>query len=132
MVDQVPVMGRDHFQKLGAALWSAKTVNLKIQRFAGPGKVGKIEVIPVVLDSSTRINKSGIRGYHGISLSNKSFSKPVVQHVEDSSPAAKAGLKKDDLIVKLNGTAFDSAIKVHNALFRNTTGNKISLVVKTW
>lgn len=131
-VDHIPVMGRDHFNKIEASLWEFKLVDIEVLKDnVGSDKDPKIIVYSdVKLNSKTAVNKSSIRGYHGINLSDAKNAEAIVVSLDDSSPAAKAGLLEKDVIQKVNGKTLKTSIAVHNALFQNTTGNKITLIVK--
>jgi serine protease Do len=50
--------------------------------------------------------------------------------IDAAGPAAKAGLKLDDVIVKLNGQTIGSASDIIRLLWRMDVGSKATLVVK--
>ncbi len=54
-----------------------------------------------------------------------------VRVVLDGSPAAKAGLKADDLVLRINGRAVDSTKAVRAALAEVQQGDKVTLLVRS-
>lgn len=71
-------------------------------------------------------------GFHGIRLSRIAYRRqlPFVQSVAPDSPAARAGLKADDLIVSANGTAIPHARAFNELCERLHAGDELSLVAK--
>jgi S1-C subfamily serine protease len=70
--------------------------------------------------------------YHGILLSKIAYHRqlPFVQRVIKGSPADRAGLKADDLIISANGTAIPHAGDFTELCERLHPGDELSLVVK--
>ena len=53
----------------------------------------------------------------------------VVNRVADGSPAKKAGIKKNDIITKVNGTAVTQASEFTHIIQKCSTGSKPTLTV---
>jgi S1-C subfamily serine protease len=71
-------------------------------------------------------------GYHGISLSKIAYHRqlPFVRSVAKDSPAAKAGVRADDLIVSANGIAIPRGRDFTELCDRLSPGQELSLIVK--
>ena len=71
-------------------------------------------------------------GEHGITLSRIGYRKqlPFVQSVKSGSPAAEAGVRKDDLIISANGTSIPRARAFRELCDRLYAGESLSLVIK--
>jgi S1-C subfamily serine protease len=71
-------------------------------------------------------------GYHGISLSRIAFHRELafVRSVTRGSPADKAGVKADDLIVSANGTAISRGREFTELCDRMSVGEELSLIIK--
>lgn len=63
----------------------------------------------------------------GITLPKDIKEGVAVIEVVNSSPAAKAGLKKGDIIVKLEGQKVSSVAKLRYELYKHTPGDKIDI-----
>lgn len=74
----------------------------------------------------------GPRGYHGIVLVPDVVERtpPFVEDVRSNSPAAKAGLKPDDLIVYVNGEQVSNVKVFHEIINRSTPGAEVVLEVR--
>lgn len=77
---------------------------------------------------------SGLEGDYkgiGITVSNKE-GKIIVTNVQNNSPARKAGIKKGDIIAKVNGTAYSGA-QLSDAVLaikKNSLGSKVAVTVE--
>ncbi|HSW44643.1 MAG TPA: S1C family serine protease, partial [Phycisphaerae bacterium] len=71
-------------------------------------------------------------GYHGVRLSRFAYRRalPFVRSVVAGSPAAKAGLKSDDLIISANGVAIAQSSVFEELCERLRAGDELSLTVK--
>ena len=71
-------------------------------------------------------------GYHGIRLSKIAYRRalPFVRSVTTDSPAERAGLKPDDLIISANGQAITQARVFEELCDRLHPGDELSLTVK--
>jgi len=71
-------------------------------------------------------------GYHGIALSKIGYRRqlPFVRSVARDSPAAKAGVKPDDLIVSANGTSIPRARDFTELVERLSAGDELTLILK--
>ena len=71
-------------------------------------------------------------GYHGIRLSKIAYRRelPFVRSVAPGSPAAKAGVKADDLIISANGVAVTQARVFEELCERLHPGDELALTVK--
>ncbi|MFH2108534.1 MAG: Do family serine endopeptidase [Chrysiogenia bacterium] len=101
--------------------------------FAIPANMAK----KVVADLKTK--GKVVRGWFGIQIQNISESDAkdldlptagvLVSRVEENSPAQKAGLKRYDLIVAINGKAVKSAADLQMEIANSTPGDEISVAV---
>lgn len=75
---------------------------------------------------------AGEKGYHGIRLFPLAYRQalPFVERVELGSPAERAGLRKEDLIISANGTAIPNARAFHRLCDRLSPGEELTLVIK--
>ena len=55
---------------------------------------------------------------------------PLISQVFENSPAAKAGFKKGDSIVKVDGEATSTSTRVVRAIGRHKAGDKITITSK--
>ncbi len=71
-------------------------------------------------------------GYHGISLSKIAYHRqlPFVSRVAKGSPADRAGVRPDDLIVSANGTAIPRGRDFTELCDRLSAGEELSLIIK--
>ncbi|MGB9483914.1 MAG: PDZ domain-containing protein, partial [Candidatus Dormiibacterota bacterium] len=53
----------------------------------------------------------------------------LVQHLDDSGPAAQAGLLKGDLLTKANGEELSRAADLHRVLSSATPGDQLELEI---
>lgn len=63
----------------------------------------------------------------GITLNTELTSGTVVIEVQKDSPAAKAGLKRGDIITEINGTKVDSSKTLQYALYKQKVGDTIKI-----
>ncbi|MCJ7524915.1 MAG: Do family serine endopeptidase [Candidatus Aminicenantes bacterium] len=101
--------------------------------FAIPANMAK----KVVADLKTK--GKVVRGWFGIQIQNISASDAkdldlptagvLVSRVEENSPAQKAGLKRYDLIVAINGKAVKSASDLQMEIANSTPGDEISVAI---
>jgi serine protease Do len=52
-----------------------------------------------------------------------------ITHVEDNSPAAKAGLKESDVVLEINGQRVDNSDEFTRTILESTPGSKVNLVI---
>lgn len=69
-------------------------------------------------------------GYLGVSVSLEAGGKLVVGDVEDNSPAAKAGLKSGDVVLKVDGKAVKNSDLFRSLLQTKSAGDAIQLTVQ--
>ncbi|MEG0826452.1 MAG: S1C family serine protease [Bacilli bacterium] len=65
--------------------------------------------------------------YNRITISEKVTSGAVVAYVEDKKPADKAGLKKGDVIVEMNGIKIEDSSKFRYTLYKFNIGDNIKV-----
>ena len=70
------------------------------------------------------------RGWLGIELLHESKGEVLIATVEPSSAAAKAGLKKGDRLLKLNGANVVSSRVAHEAVAKVKAGDKIPVTIR--
>src|SRR5262249_23780859 len=94
--------------------------------FVEKGKRG--EYRPAVRSKPTE----GEIGYHGLTLVPNVVERtpPFVESVAAGSPAARAGLKSDDLIVSIDGQQVPSIKAVEAMLLRVRPGNTVRIEVR--
>jgi serine protease Do len=54
----------------------------------------------------------------------------VVEHVDEGSPAEKAGLQPGDVLVRADGSSVTSSLDLERALLDHTAGDKVVLLVR--
>ena len=101
--------------------------------FAIPANMAK----KVVADLKTK--GKVVRGWFGIQIQNisegdaKDLDLPtagvLISRVEENSPAQKAGLKRYDLIVAINGKAVKAAADLQMEIANSTPGDEISVTI---
>jgi serine protease Do len=107
--------------------------------YMGIGFAIPVNMAKLIKDQLEKTGKV-MRGYIGIhlqeltgelaeSLGVKADRGIVVTDVVDGSPGEKAGLKRDDIIVKLNGSAVESVSSFRNAIASAPPGTKVRLNV---
>jgi serine protease Do len=52
-----------------------------------------------------------------------------ITHVEDNSPAAKAGLKESDVVLEINGQKVDNGDEFARTIAESTPGSKVNLLI---
>ena len=52
-----------------------------------------------------------------------------ITHVEGNSPAARAGLKEDDVVLEVNGEKVDNSDQFAQTIGRSTPGSKVNLLI---
>ena len=74
---------------------------------------------------------NGVEPYHGIKLFEMGYQKDLVyvERVKRGSPARKAGLRKDDLIVSINGRKIPDIDAFHRVMRTKSPGDKIDVSV---
>lgn len=72
---------------------------------------------------------SGVEPYHGIKLFQMGYQKDLVyvERVKRNSPARKAGIKKDDLIVSLNGRKVGDVDSFRKIIRTRIPGEKVDV-----
>lgn len=70
------------------------------------------------------------RGWLGVNISNDIGSNVRVANVEKNSPAEKWGLKKNDIIVKIDGVGIKRPIILANMISNKIPGEKVNFIVK--
>ncbi len=68
-----------------------------------------------------------VRGYFGIKIAEVSGRGALVRNVTPGSPAAKAGLAENDLIVEYDGTPLDSMAQFRNYVAMAEIGSTVTL-----
>ncbi len=128
----------------GGALVNAngEVIGINTLKLAGNGVEGIGFAIPI--SSTTNVVKQLIeyktvkRPYIGITGSSvgtqiaERYNIPegiYVENVEKDSPAEKAGLKKSDIITKINGVAVRSIPELNKEKYKNNIGDTVTLTV---
>ena len=103
-----------------------KTVTLKMTEFVDLGMKGKYKPIQRVKIAT------GIGGYHGIQFVPNLLERtpPYVDDVSPNSPAAKAGLKPDDLVSFVDGEPIFSIKAFQEYIKKTRPGETIRLEVR--
>jgi serine protease Do len=111
---KIEVQLQDKKQTVSLAEFVAKTIK--------EGKWNKVEVV----------NKGGPKGLHGIKLVQDVVERtpPYIDDVQPNSPAAKAGLKPDDLVVYINGEQVISVKLFNEIMSKVGPGQKITVEVR--
>src|SRR5580658_5839491 len=89
---------------------------------------------------STSLQRIGSRGYLGVgvieltddrvkALKLKDDQGLEVKRVDENSPAAKAGLKENDVILEVNGKSVEGNAQFRNLIGETPPGTKISLTI---
>jgi serine protease Do len=65
--------------------------------------------------------------YYGITIPSDITEGAIVLSVEDSSAAAKAGLKKGDVITAIDGTKVSTVADLKYQLYQHSVGDKVTL-----
>ena len=96
-----------------------------LAKFVTEGKAGKYK--PIVKPKS-----SGPGGYHGIVLVANVVERtpPYIEEVLPGSPAAKAGLKSDDLIVYVDGEQVLTVTGFKEILAKTRPGTVVKLEIR--
>lgn len=104
-----------------------KITKLSLVSFVERAKRGEYK--PVVKE---RNPQAGPGGYHGIVLVPNVVERtpPFVEAIEPNSPAARAGLKADDLIVYVDGEAVANVKSFRELLGRTRPGTELQLEVR--
>jgi serine protease Do len=103
-----------------------KTVTVSLADFVKEGMAGTYKV------STRKKSEQGLGGYHGIVLVPNvvSVTPPYVEDVVPGSPAARAGLRPDDLIVYIDGELVPS-IKIFRDIVKSAPpGTELRLEVQ--
>lgn len=101
-------------------------VTVTLEDFVRLGKEGKYRQLNPIE------KREGPGGFHGIVLVPNVVERtpPYVEEVLPGSPAAKAGVKPDDLIVYVNGEQVGSIVKFKELVDRAPPGTEIQLEVR--
>ena len=121
-----------------------KAVGINAAIIGPGGNVGIGLAIPsnMARDIYTQLKESGkvVRGYLGIQLNDlesgmgeyfgvESDKGVIIMKVFDSSPAEKAGIKADDIVVEFEGEPVTNMNDFRNKVAMHKPGSKVSLVV---
>ncbi len=103
-----------------------QVTRLSLLDFIDTAKRGEYK--PIVRDKS----REGSGGYHGIVLVPNVVERtpPFVEEVQPGSPAAKAGLKPDDLIVYIDGERVVSIKEFRDLVDKTRPGTQLKLEVR--
>lgn len=101
--------------------------------WAQPGDLSEFKTVDNAI--TTKIRKlptkaTGSPGYLGVAVSSETGGKVVVADVEANSPAARAGLKTGDAIVKVDGKAVKGAEVFRSLLQIKTAEDPIEITVE--
>ena len=91
------------------------------------GKFYATQVLPEVREERNIFNEQENRGRIGISLQ---FLKPIIAVVDLNSPAAKAGLRTDDLILKVGETPVEAWHELRKVIQALPQDQALTVVVK--
>jgi serine protease Do len=116
----VPIQARADILREG------KTVSVDIATFVREGMAGKY------VQGKDRPKRKGPGGYTGIVLVPNVVERtpPYVEEVLPGSPAAKAGLRPDDLIVYMDGELVNTITIFHDLLSNARPGDTVRLDVQ--
>ena len=89
-----------------------RTRRVEVMRLAGGGSRLGVELEEIDKGEATRLKLSEERG-------------ALVRHVEEGSPAAKAGLKKDDVILEFQGEKVQSASQLARLVRETPAGRTV-------
>jgi serine protease Do len=107
--------------------------------YMGIGFAIPADMAKTVMDSIIKHGKV-IRGYLGVSIQNltselakslgiKATSGALISGVEKDSPAAKAGLKRGDLVIELDGKKVADSTSLRNMVSANMPGTKTEVKI---
>ncbi len=111
------IVNRRHFRELSRSLWGGKTVHVT---YLSGGKTRDVTVTAGSLP-----NERWLRGYHGLKVAAR---EPVVESVEEGSPAGRAGCESGDRIVEVNGKPVRSGQQAFDTLSATAAGKRVDLV----
>ncbi|CAF24015.1 DegQ family serine endoprotease [Candidatus Protochlamydia amoebophila] len=119
-------------------------INTAIATNASAGYIGIGFAIPSnmakhVMDEILSQGKVS-RGFLGVSLQSIDYNLAqsfgldkvegaLVTNIVKNSPAEKAGIQVEDIILKLNGRSIESAASLRNAIYRMKPGTKVNLTI---
>ena len=121
-----------------------KAVGINTAIIGPGGNIGIGLAIPITMAKAVyeqlKDNGKVVRGYLGVELDNletgmgEFFGTPngkgaVILRVLEDSPAAKAGIKADDIIVELEGEPVVTASDLRNRIAMHKPGSKVNLVI---
>lgn len=109
-----------------------------ITRSGGNHGIGFAIEIDMVKDIATRLIETGSieRGYLGVSIDNlnkkmqkmyKSGKGALITDVMSDTAAERAGLKRGDLIIEVNGESITDRTSLQNAIGLHTPGTKVTI-----
>lgn len=107
---------------MGFAIPSNEVVKI-INELVKNGKVSRPSLGIKVID----LNQISDDSQSSLKLPNKVTQGVVVYSAESGSVAKKAGLKKNDVIVKLDNKTVSSVADLHNALYSHKIGDTVTL-----
>jgi serine protease Do len=122
----------------------SKAVGINTAIIGPGGNIGIGLAIPIsiakVVYEQLKENGKVVRGYLGVEIDDleagmgeffgtQNGKGAVVMRVLEDSPAAKAGIKADDIVVELEGEAVATANDLMNRIAMHKPGSKIDLVV---
>jgi S1-C subfamily serine protease len=85
---------------------------------------------PVVLASLMFVGNEGDAGYIGVQIKSGESDGIVIQDVVADGPAAKGGLKADDVVVKVNGKEVTDLQDFVKMVRGTKPGDELKLTVK--
>ena len=118
-LDGALILNRRHFDNLSRSLWGGKKVRVT---YLSGGKKKEVEVTAGPL-----ANPKWLRGYHGLKIGRGKSA--VVESVDYGSPADKAGCKRKDQIVAINGKPIESGPRAGAMLSGMASGQRADLAV---
>ena len=86
--------------------------------------------LAVMVASLIFAGNEGDAGYIGVQIKSGDSDGIVIQDVVPDGPAAKPGLKADDVVVKLNGKEVTDLQEFVKAVRATKVGDELKLVVK--
>jgi len=112
------IVNRRHFRDLSRSFWGGKKVRVT---YLSGGKSKDVEVTAKSLP-----HERWLRGYHGLKIRAR---EPVVESVEEGSPAGQAGCKSGDRIVAVSGKPIKSGQQAFDTLSAMAAGKRVDLVL---
>jgi serine protease Do len=112
-------------------LWAQEEPEGPVTVQAGPGHAGKIMHFDFAMEGQARLGVgiADVDAAKAQELKLPGESGALVQRVEEDSPAAKAGVEKNDVILEFGGEKVRSAAQLQRLVRETPPGRNVALVV---